>query len=221
MKKVRKRLSRSELISLLEEVTDENRRLGGMMARGDPDVIETVQSEIKSSSYRKRFRKTLGNTIYILVGVAAATILIATLILPVLRVTGTSMEPTLEDGAVIAASRNSSFKQGDIIAFYYNNKILLKRVIALEGDWIEIDAEGNVRVNGTDLYEPYLSEKSLGECDIEFPYQVPDGRIFVMGDNRATSVDSRSSKIGCVAEEMIIGKVIFCVWPFSEFGGVR
>ncbi len=222
MKKNNKpKLSRSELLKLLQEVAEENRQLGGTMAGNDAAVMNLVQAETDRRNYRTRLRKTLGSTLYILVGVAAVTILIATLFLPVLRVTGTSMEPTVTNGSIAAAIRTGSFEQGDIVAFYYNNKILLKRVIALAGDWIDIDEDGNVRVNGMDLYEPYLSEKSLGECDIEFPFQVPDGRIFVMGDHRATSVDSRSSQIGCVAEEMIVGKVIFCVWPLSRFGWIN
>lgn len=128
------------------------------------------------------------------------------------------MAPTLTEGEIVVTVKNSEFKPGDVVAFYYNNKILVKRVIGTPGDWIEIDEEGRVRVNQILLEEPYVQEYALGECDIEMPYQVPDGRIFVMGDNRATSVDSRSTTVGCISEEEIVGKIVFVVWPMEEFG---
>lgn len=207
------KLSRRELVEILDEVIDENRRLRGSRSEQASPEREEVIRELRRRRTKRRFIKTLGNTLYILVGVAALTLLIATQFLPVLRVTGTSMEPTLEDGQVVVAVKNTDFERGDIIAFYYNNTILLKRVIARAGEWVEIDNDGSVKVNGEKLYEPYISEKSLGECDIEFPYQVPDGRVFVMGDHRDTSLDSRSEQIGCVADEVIVGKVVFRVWP--------
>ena len=128
------------------------------------------------------------------------------------------MTPTLGAGNIAVGVKGSSFDQGDIIAFYYNNKILVKRVIALPGDWVDIDQSGNIYVNGELLDEPYVQDKALGECDIELPYQVPEGRLFVCGDHRSTSVDSRSSSVGCVAEEQIAGKIIFRIWPLSDFG---
>ena len=128
------------------------------------------------------------------------------------------MSPTLADGDVVAALRSSTYERGDVIAFYYNNKILVKRVIGLPGEWIDIDADGNVSVDGVPLDEPYLAERALGQCDIELPYQVPEDRYFVLGDHRSTSADSRSSVVGCVAEEQIVGELVFRVWPLDQLG---
>lgn len=152
--------------------------------------------------------------------VAAVAVLVATLVTPVLQITGSSMTPTLHDGQLVVSLKGGSFSQGDVIAFYYNNKILIKRVIAGPGDWVDIDQYGNVSVNDQPLDEPYLTDKALGECDIELPYQVPDGRYFVMGDHRATSVDSRSTTIGCVAEEQVVGNIAFRIWPLTELGPI-
>ena len=149
--------------------------------------------------------------------VAAIAVLVSMLFLPVLRVTGTSMTPTLQNDELVVCRKRGTFQSGDIIAFYFNNKILLKRVIGVAGDIIDIDDSGTVYVNGEALEEPYLNEKALGECDIELPYQVPDERVFVMGDHRSTSVDSRSTAVGCVAEEAVVGKVILRVWPVKQF----
>ena len=131
------------------------------------------------------------------------------------------MTPTLQEGEIILSVKNSEFETGDIVAFYYNNKILIKRIICGPGDWIDIDEDGTVYVNEVRLDEPYLAEKALGECDISLPYQVPEGRWFVMGDHRSTSVDSRSTAVGCVSEEQIVGKIIFRVWPFTRLGAVE
>ena len=163
----------------------------------------------------------LRSTIYTLITVAAIAVLIAVLFLPVLRIYGSSMNPTLNEGDIVVSLKGSNFKTGDIIAFYYNNKILVKRVIANTGDWVDIDDEGNVSVNGVKLDEPYIEEKAFGETDIKLPYQVPEKRIFVMGDNRSVSVDSRNTSVGCVAEEQIVGKIVFCVWPFINFGQIQ
>ena len=156
-----------------------------------------------------------------LITVAAMAVLVATLWLPVLRIYGSSMTPTLQDGEIICTVKTSNFEPGDIISFYYNNKILVKRVIARPGEWVNIDEDGAVSVNGTVLEEPYLVEKALGDTDIELPYQVPDGKIFVMGDHRSTSVDSRNTAVGCVAQEQVVGKIVFRVWPFGRLGTVR
>lgn len=151
---------------------------------------------------------------------AAIAVLVATLWLPVLQIYGSSMTPALQDGEIVFTVKTSDFGPGDVIAFYYNNKILVKRVICDPGDWINIDEDGTVYVNDEKLDEPYLTEKALGECNIEMPYQVPDGRYFVMGDHRSTSVDSRSTSVGCVADEQIVGKIIFRIWPFDRIGTV-
>lgn len=177
---------------------------------------DMIEAEIKRIKRKKNGRKIFRETIFTLVVVAAIAVLAAMLFFPIFRVTGSSMEPSLTSDEIIVCLKTSKFETGDIVAFYYNNKILLKRVIGSSGDIIEIDDDGNVKVNGCEIYEPYLSNKSKGKCDIEFPYQVPDNRIFVMGDNRETSVDSRSTTVGCIADEYILGKVFFRLWPFNR-----
>lgn len=184
-------------------------------------TIPELQQELKRVRYRSRYRSVLRSTLYTLITVAAVAVLVATLWLPVLQIYGTSMTPTLHNGEIIFSAKSSDFEQGDIISFYYNNKILVKRVIAGAGDWVNIDSYGNVYVNDVMLDEPYLEDKALGDCNIEFPYQVPDGKIFVMGDHRSTSVDSRNSAVGCVAQEQIVGKILFRVWPLNCFGPVE
>lgn len=185
-----------------------------------PSVSE-LEQELARERYRARFRSTLRSTVYALITVAAIAVLVATLLLPVLQIYGSSMTPTLTDGDIVLSLKETDFERQDIIAFYYNNKILVKRVIARAGEWVNIDEEGNVTVNGEPLDEPYVMEKSLGECDLQLPYQVPEGRLFVMGDHRSVSVDSRSSAVGCVAEEQIVGKLIFRIWPISGFGKIN
>lgn len=186
-----------------------------------PPTTEQLEAELKRVRYKSRYRSVLRSTIYSLITVAAIAVLIATLWLPVLRVYGNSMTPTLQNGEIIFTVKMSEFEPGDIIAFYYNNKILIKRVIARSGEWVNMDADGNVYVNETLLDEPYLDEKAFGDCNIELPYQVPEGRVFVMGDHRSTSVDSRNSAVGCVAQEQIVGKILFRVWPLEKFGWVK
>lgn len=175
-----------------------------------------LEIELKRIRYRENYMKTFKSTVYILVTVAAIAIIIATMLLPVLRIFGTSMSPSLQDGDIIVAMKGSEFEKSDLIAFYYNNKILVKRVIANAGDWVDIDEAGVVKVNGVELDEPYLDDRALGECDIELPYQVPEGRIFVMGDHRSISIDSRHTSLGCVADEQIVGKLLFRIWPLTE-----
>ncbi|MEE0930604.1 MAG: signal peptidase I [Acutalibacteraceae bacterium] len=180
-----------------------------------------LEAELQYENYKNRYSRVLRSTIYSLITVAAVAVLVATLLMPVLQIYGMSMTPSLTEGDIVVSVKGSDFKQGDVISFYYNNKILVKRVIAFPGDWVNIDDDGNVYVNEELLDEPYLVEKALGECDIELPYQVPDGKIFVCGDHRSTSIDSRSSTVGCVSEEQIVGKILFRVWPLNEIGPVK
>jgi len=182
-----------------------------------PEIIE-LQEELKRERYKFRFVRVLKSTIYTLIVVAAFAVLVATLWMPVLQIYGSSMTPTLDEGQIVLSIKSRDFKQGDLVAFYIGNKILVKRVIAGPADLISISEDGTVRVNSVDLDEPYVSEKALGECDLEFPYQVPESRYFLMGDHRKTSIDSRSSTVGCIAGEQVVGKIVYCVWPLSDFG---
>lgn len=182
--------------------------------------VAVIEAELKRIRYGERYRGVLKSTIYTLITVAAVAVLVATLWLPVLQIYGSSMTPTLQDGEIVICVKSNELEAGEVLAFYYNNKILIKRVIAGPGDWVNLDEKGNVYVNDKLLDEPYLTEKALGDCDIELPYQVPDARVFVMGDHRATSVDSRSNAVGCVSEEQIVGRIVFRVWPFNVFGGI-
>ena len=163
----------------------------------------------------------LRSTTFSLLVVAAAAVLIAVLVLPVLQINGFSMTDTLQDGDIVVAVTSKKFNTGDIIAFYYNNSILVKRVIAAAGDWVDIDENGNVYVNGELLNEPYITDKALGECNIELPYQVPDGKCFVMGDHRATSIDSRNTAVGCISDGMVVGRIIVRVWPMEQIGFIN
>lgn len=182
----------------------------------DLPSIELLEAELKKERYKSNYGRVLRSTVFSLLVVAAMAVLIAVLLLPVLQISGTSMTDTLHNEDIVIAVNSSKFKTGDVIAFYYNNNILIKRVIANSGDWVDIDEDGNVYVNNILLDEPYLKEKALGECNITLPYQVPDKKCFVMGDHRSTSIDSRNSSIGCIGEDAVVGKIIFRVWPLSN-----
>ena len=183
--------------------------------------IRELRQELRRVKYNYRFISALYSTVGTMLVVAAVAVLIANLWLPVLQVTGASMSPTLEEGQVLLANKGSSLDTGDIIAFYYNNKILVKRVIAVAGDWVYIAEDGTVYVNDIAIDEPYLTDKAFGNCNIEMPYQVPESQIFVMGDHRSVSLDSRNTTIGCISEEQILGKVYNCLWPLNSFGKIK
>ena len=189
-----------------------------------PAAAEGMPSDRQLSKERRRLRykgdflRVLRNTVFTLITVSAVAVLIAVLLLPVLRIYGRSMTPTLDEGNIVISVKGGKFDTGDVIAFYYNNKILVKRVIAQAGDWVDITKEGTVTVNGEILVEPYVKQKAFGECDIELPYQVPEDRVFVMGDDRDVSIDSRNTSIGPIAKEQIVGRIIYRIWPFDQFG---
>ena len=183
--------------------------------------LEQLTAELERVKYKRRYKRVLRSTVYTLIVVAAVAVLVATIWMPVLQIYGASMAPTLDEGDIVITVKGSDFAPGDLVAFYMGNKILVKRCIAGPGQWVDIDADGNVYVDGKLLDEPYLTEKALGDCDIKLPYQVPDNRYFCMGDHRSTSVDSRSTTVGCVSDEQIVGKIVFRVWPMPDFGTLR
>ena len=182
-----------------------------------PDV-DLLEGELKRVNYSTRFRKLLRSTIYTLIVVAACAVLVAVIFLPVLRIYGSSMTPTLNEGEIVVSIKGSNIEPGDVVGVYFGSKLLIKRCIATERQWVTVDEDGNVFVDGELLDEPYVAEKALGETNIEMPYQVPDASIFVMGDHRATSIDSRNSSVGCILTEDIVGKIVFRVWPLDSFG---
>lgn len=187
-----------------------------------PEASELSQA-LEQEKYRERYLKTLKSTISTLVVVAAIAILTATLWLPVLQIYGNSMTPNLESGDMVVSVSAQKLRQGDVVAFYYNNKVLVKRVIATEGQWVDIDSQGTVSVDGQKLEEPYLAdnEKDLGDTNIQLPYQVPEGKFFVMGDHRSASIDSRNTAIGLIGNEQIVGRLVLRVWPLNRIQWVK
>ena len=177
---------------------------------------QQVEKERKRYRRQKAYNKALGGTVYVLTIVAAVAVLIATLVLPVLQIEGKSMEPTLVNGDIVLPTKTVNFGRGELCGFSWNNKLLIKRVIGIPGDWIEIDTDGTVYLNGEKLEEPYAQQLAVGECDLEFPFQVPQEEYFVLGDMRESSIDSRNTLIGCVEKDQIVGKVFFRIWPFKN-----
>lgn len=186
----------------------------------DAPSVQLLEQELEREKYKNRFLKTLRNTVFTLVTVAAVAVLIATIWMPVLQIYGNSMTPMLNDGEIVMSLKTSKINKGEVIAFYYNNKILIKRVIGNSGDWIRVTDNGDVYVNDILLDEPYVSDKALGDSNIEYPYQVPEGKVFVMGDHRSVSVDSRNTSVGCVSQEQIVGRLLFKLWPIKDIGRI-
>lgn len=183
--------------------------------------LAQLEAELRREKYRSRYSRVLRSTIYALVVVAAVAVLVATLWMPVLQIYGSSMTPALEDGEIVLSVKDATPDAGDVVAFYYNNKVLVKRVIGHPGDWIDLKDDGTVTLNGETLEEPYLEDVAFGEVTIDLPYQVPEDKYFVLGDHRSVSVDSRNQAVGCVAEDQIVGKIVFRVWPLTAFGPVK
>jgi signal peptidase I len=184
-------------------------------------TVEALRAERKRVKYNRRYKRVLGSTVFTLVVVAAVAVLVATIWMPALQIYGASMTPTLEEGDVVVSVKGSDYATGDLVSFYIGNKLLVKRYIAGAGQWVDIDEAGTVYVDGIALAEPYVLEPAFGDVDITLPYQVPENRIFVMGDHRATSVDSRNTAVGCIAKEQIVGKIVFRVWPLNTAGALE
>lgn len=183
-------------------------------------AVEQLENELKRENYKTRYKSALLSTVFSLIVVAALAVLLAVLWMPVLRIYGTSMTPTLTEGDIVVSVKSSRVERGDVVGVYYGSKLLIKRCIAISGEWVDIDSAGTVYINGEALEEPYLAERALGETDIDLPYQVPENAIFVMGDHRSTSIDSRNTSVGCIDYEDVVGKIIFRVWPFDSFGAI-
>ena len=183
--------------------------------------IEQIREELAREEAKHGFRKTIGNIAVALLVAAAVTALVATRLFVLIRINGGSMEPTLADGEIIFLRQTKDVETGDLVGFYYGGRVLIKRVIASAGDRVDMGQDGSVYVNGKKLDEPYVKEKSLGKCELEFPYEVPEGMSFVLGDNRAISIDSRIRSIGSVERDQIVGKVVFRAWPLSRMGIMR
>ena len=182
--------------------------------------VDEIKEELERENYKRTYSSVLRSTISMLIVVAAIAVLVATIWLPVLQIYGTSMTPTLDEGEIVISVKGADFDKGDLVCFYIGNKLLVKRCIAEAGEWVNIDDYGNVYVNDVLVDEPYVTNKTLGECNLTLPYQVPDEQIFCMGDHRDTSLDSRNTTIGCINEEQIVGKIVFRVWPLNKMGAL-
>ena len=184
-----------------------------------PDINE-LERELGREKQKQKFRKAIRSTVYTLVVTAAVAVLVATVLLPVMRIYGNSMTPTLVEGDIVVSVTGTKFETGDVVLVNNGSKILVRRIIAKAGEWVNIDARGNVYVNNQRINEPYVSEMALGECDIELPCKVPDNTVFVMGDHRKTSIDSRNTSVGCIKTDDIAGKIIFRAWPITKTGAI-
>lgn len=213
-KKDLRHLSRSELVDLIYELKKSDLSVDG-------PTFSEVNNEKKRLRTRRMYESALFKTVGVLLVVAAISVLLTTLWMPVLQIYGSSMSPTLEPGDLVLSVKNEKLETGDVVAFYQGNKLLIKRVIATSGQWVDVGNDGGVTVDGKVLDEPYIKELSLGNCDIELPHQVKEAHYFIMGDNRDTSLDSRASVIGDISEEQIEGKVVFRIWPLNKFGSVQ
>lgn len=183
--------------------------------------VNDIENELKRETCKSKYNRILRSTIYGLIIVVAVATIIASLLMPVVEISGSSMAPILNEGDIVMSIKTKNLKQGDIIAFYHGNKILIKRVVASSSDWVYIDEEGTVSVNGTVLEEKYVQNKMLGDISVELPLQVQDGKWFVLSDKRDTIIDSRNNDVGCISNDDIIGKIIFRVWPLKKIGSVN
>lgn len=189
--------------------------------------VEQIEEELKRINHKSRFYELLKSTINILIVVAACAVLVAVFFIPIFRIYGNSMSPTLGEGEIVVSIKSKHFQTGDVVGVYYGSKLLVKRVIATSGQWVDIDKDGTVYVyddvKGEPLDEPYLDadSKHFGETNIKLPYQVPANSVFVMGDNREKSIDSRNTSVGCIDVENVLGRIVFKVWPLNEFGKIN
>lgn len=220
MKKIKENTIQKNRDSRIAEKLKKAAQKNPQKGKKEIEIPETelLEAEVNRLKYRSRYKNVLRSTVYSLIVVAAVAVLVATIWMPVLQIYGSSMKPTLEEGDIVISLKGNNFEKGDLVAFYIGNKILVKRYIAGPGQWVNIDEDGNVYVDGELLDEPYVSEKSFGDCNIELPYQVPENRYFCMGDHRATSVDSRHSEVGCISKEQLVGKIVWRVWPLNQIG---
>lgn len=188
---------------------------GGVVAA---KAVATAEPAIADDPRRGKHLFRIATGAGTLLVVAAVVVLLSIFVLPTFRIYGTSMSPTLHEGEIVVSLKAPEYRAGDIVAFHHDNKILVKRVICGPGDWFSMQEDGMVFVNNVRLDEPYVTNADFGDCDLEMPYQVPEGEYFVMGDQRATSIDSRMSQIGCVPQDRILGKAALRVWPLDSFG---
>ena len=196
----------------------DNGRIGAAAGGADRPSAEQIGALLRRVQRRREIFRSIGNILGVLVVIAAAVTLVFSLWLPALQVQRGSMAPTLNDGEVVVFITTGAVGRGDIVAFHNGNQILVKRVVAVAGDVVDIGGDGAVLLNGARLDEPYVSELSAGERTTELPCKVPDNQFFVLGDHRQTSIDSRNADIGTVRQDQIIGKALLRIWPLNAVG---